>query len=118
MAGKLPPLLTVKEQANVRAALCYLRARLGTWAMVAKAVRSKRANLRRVLAGQRINGMRSLAGRIASAVGVPAQAVVTGAYPPPGTCPQCGRTPEKGTLDVHLVVVEHWPLLGDYVGGV
>ena len=63
MPRKLPPLLTAKEQAHVRTALCYLHTRIGSWAVLAKAIRSKRANLRRVRAGQRINGMRSLAAR-------------------------------------------------------
>jgi len=89
-----PPPLTVQEQAHVRAALHYLHARIGSWAVVAKAVRSKRANLRRLRAGHRIRGMRRLAGRIARLAGIHVQALLTGGYPPPGTCPHCGHPPD------------------------
>jgi hypothetical protein len=68
-------LLTAQEQAHVRAALYYLHARIGSWTVVAKAVRSKRANLRRLRAGHRIRGMRLLASRVACLVGVPAEPV-------------------------------------------
>jgi hypothetical protein len=88
-----PPLLTVQEEAHVRAALYYLHAQIGSWAVVAKALRSKRANLRRVRAGHRIRGMRRLAVRLARFGGVPVQALLSGGYPPPGTCPHCGRVP-------------------------
>lgn len=85
--------LTDSECGNLRTALVFLRAQTGSWAVVAKAVRSKRTNLRRVRAGRRINGMRSLAGRIARLGDVTVLAVLTGSYPPPGTCPHCGRSP-------------------------
>jgi hypothetical protein len=88
----LPSLLTDAEQAHVRSALYYLHAQIGSWAVVAKAVRSKRVNLRRVRAGHRINGMRGLAARIARIGGVTVQALLGGGYPPPGTCPHCGRS--------------------------
>jgi hypothetical protein len=88
---KPPPLLTAEEQARVRAALVFLRARMGTWAGVARCVRSKRANLRRVRAGQRINGMRGLARRLATAVGVSVGDVLAGRFPPAGTCCHCGN---------------------------
>lgn len=90
-------LLTVQEQAHVRAALYYLHARIGSWAVLAKAVRSKRANLRRLRAGHRIRGMRLLAVRLARISGVPVQALLSGGYPPPGTCPHCGHAPGKAT---------------------
>ncbi|HVZ88088.1 MAG TPA: hypothetical protein VHG72_14040 [Polyangia bacterium] len=95
MPRKPVPLLTAEEQAHVRAALFYLHAQIGSWAVLAKAVRSKRVNLRRVRAGHRINGMRGLATRLARLGGVSVQAVLTGSFPPPGTCVHCGhRTKE------------------------
>jgi hypothetical protein len=90
MPRKLSP-LTDTECGNLRAALVYLRAQTGSWAVVAKAVRSKRVNLRRVRAGQRINGMRSLAARVARLGGVRLEAVLAGNYQPPGTCRHWGR---------------------------
>lgn len=90
MPRKLP-LLTSEEQARVRAALMFLRARIGSWAVVAKHIRSKRANLRRVRAGQRISGMRGLARRVAAVGGVPVGDLLAGRYPPPGTCRHCGH---------------------------
>ena len=90
MRRPLPP-LTAMEQERVRVALVFLHARIGSWARVAKVVKSKRANLRRVRAGHRIRGMRALAGRVARVAGMDARAVLDGRFPPPGTCPHCGN---------------------------
>lgn len=95
---KSPPLLTVQEQANVRAALYYLHARIGSWAVVAKYLRSKRANLRRVRGGHRIRGMRGLARRLSALVGVPVVDILTGTAPPTGACCHCGRLPTRQQL--------------------
>jgi hypothetical protein len=89
--SKWPPPLNVKEQANVLAALHFLHAKIGSWARVAKIVKNKRSSLRRARAGQRIRGMRGLARRISAVVGVPVGDVLAGRFPPPGTCPHCGR---------------------------
>lgn len=88
-----PPPLTAEEQEHLRVALVFLHARIGTWAMVAKVVKSKRANLRRLRAGKRIRGMRQLAGRIARVVGADVRDVLTGRFLPPRTCSKCGRCP-------------------------
>lgn len=83
--------LTDLERGNLRAALVYLHAQIGSWATVAKAVRSKRANLRRLRTGQRIRGMRILATRVSRLAGVPVQAILAGRLLPKGTCPHCGH---------------------------
>jgi hypothetical protein len=87
---KNPPLLTAEEQAHVRAALHFLHARIGSWAMLAKILRSKRMNIRKIRRGQRINGMRGLARRISAVVGVPVGDLLTGRFLPTGMCPKCG----------------------------
>jgi len=86
-----PALLTETEQAHLRAALYYMRARIGSWAVLARAVRSKRISLLRIRRGLRIGGMRSLAGRLADVAGVPVADVLAGRLPPPGVCPHCGH---------------------------
>lgn len=86
-----PPPLTAEEQSHVRVALVFLHARIGSWARVAKVVRSKRANLRRVRAGHRIRGMRGLARRVSRVVGVDVRDVLTGRFLPTGTCRRCGH---------------------------
>jgi hypothetical protein len=81
--------LTKEEQANVRAALSFLRIRLGA-EQVAKAVRANRATVRRVLgAGQGVSA--SLAVRVARLASVGVDDVLTGTFPPAGTCPHCGH---------------------------
>jgi plasmid maintenance system antidote protein VapI len=83
--------LTAKEQANVRAALRFLRVRAGRLDTFAKALRYERATLRRVLAGS--DGVSpAMAFRVARMASVGVDDVLTGKYPPPGTCPHCGAT--------------------------
>jgi hypothetical protein len=81
--------LTDEEQENVRRALHYLHARIGAWIGTARAVRIKRATLRRVRAGQRVRLY--LARKVATIAGVSIEDLRAGQFPPPGTCPNCGR---------------------------
>ena len=83
--------LSEQEQANVRRAIRYLRARLGTWVAVARAVRIKRATVRRVRDGGRVRPY--VAGKVARAAAVQVEDLMAGRYPAAGTCPHCGRTP-------------------------
>jgi hypothetical protein len=76
--------LTPAEQANVRAAARFLRARMGCWANVAKALRVDKKTVR-------LAASPTTAFRIARLAGVGVDAVLTGAYPPPGACPHCGN---------------------------
>ena len=84
-----PRQLTLEEQAHVRTALHYLHARLGTWIATARAVRVKRATLRRVRAGERVKLY--LAQKVAALVAVSVSDLRAGRYLPAGACPHCGR---------------------------
>jgi hypothetical protein len=83
-----PRQLTPEEQAHVRTALHYLHARLGTWIATARAVRIKRATLRRVRAGSRVKLY--LAQKVAKLAAVPVDDLRSGKYPPAVTCHRCG----------------------------
>lgn len=82
--------LTTEEQAHVRAALRFLRARCGGWMPLAKAIRSTDRGLRKLMAGATVTA--SIAMRVARLADQPVSDVLGGAYPPVGTCPHCGQT--------------------------
>lgn len=83
---------TDREQAHVRAALNFIRARSGTWDVTAKALRFAAVSLRNVAAGRK-PATPALAVRIAKLANVGVDEVLTGRFPAPGTCPHCGRPP-------------------------
>jgi hypothetical protein len=87
------PPLSDQEQANVRRAIRYLRSRLGTWVAVARAVRIKRATVRRLRDGGRVRPY--VAGKVARVAAVSIKELTAGKYPPEGTCPHCGRASDK-----------------------
>lgn len=76
--------LTSKEAANVRAAARFLRARMGGWKNVAKALHVDPTTAYKASSP-------NLAFRLARLVGVGVDDILTGKYPPPGTCPHCGH---------------------------
>jgi hypothetical protein len=76
--------LTQAEVAHVRAAARFLRARMGGWVMVAKALRVSKKTAR-------LASTPTMALRIARIAGVGVDAVLAGEYPPAGTCPHCGQ---------------------------
>lgn len=87
--------LAPEEQANVRAALRFLRIKHGGSRKLApllgvlpRAVKNYASPKRAVVAG--------LAVRLAKLAGVPAEDILRGTWPPAGACPWCGR------LDQHL----------------
>jgi hypothetical protein len=82
--------LDAKEQANVRTALRFLRARCGRWAAVAKALRFGRTTVANAAGGD-IVASAALAVRVAKLAGVGVDDVLRGRFPPPGTCPHCGH---------------------------
>jgi hypothetical protein len=82
--------LTSDEQAHVRAALQFLRARCGGWEQVAKALRFKATTLGHVARSRKTASV-SLALRIARLASVGVDDVLTGRFPAPGTCPNCGH---------------------------
>lgn len=79
--------LTTKEQANVRAALTFVRARCGSAKLAAKALRVSLPTLR-------TSATPLIVFRIARFAGVGLDDVLSGKYPPPGVCPHCGRRKE------------------------
>lgn len=85
--------LTADEQANVRAAMRFMRKRSGGWAALAKALRCTDSVLVRVAGGKLVSA--GLAVRLARFAGVPVDDVLSGRFPVPGACPHCGRGPES-----------------------
>jgi len=82
--------LDQKEQAHVRAALRFMRTRLGTWQTVADGVKSTPATLQTVMRG-RDPVSASLAFRVARLAGVMVDDLLVGKFVPPGACPNCGH---------------------------
>ena len=76
--------LTATEQANARAALRFLHARLGRWETLAKALHSHKRSLRNPASA-------SMAVRVARLAGVGVDDLLAGRFPPPGMCPHCGH---------------------------
>jgi hypothetical protein len=83
-----PTSLTAAEQANVRAAIRFLRVRAGANTL-AKALRADRRGLLRVLHGSAVS--ESLAVRVAKFAKVGVDDVLAGRFPEPGVCPHCGH---------------------------
>jgi hypothetical protein len=83
--------LTPEEQANAKAALRALRVRHGTTCQLALALS---ANAKTVLYAVSTRGKPSagLALRAARLARVPLEDVLSGAWPPEGSCPHCGRS--------------------------
>jgi hypothetical protein len=81
--------LTAKEQANVRRALKFLRARIGTWEAVAAALNTKWSTLKTAKGTGTVSA--SMAFRVARVAGVTVDDVLTGRYAPDGVCPHCGE---------------------------
>lgn len=80
------PKLTVEEQTHTLAALRYLRGRVGTWRVLAKALGFEPSSLRNVRKGLKIPSV-AMAYRVSRLAGVPFDEVVAGKYPPVGACP-------------------------------
>ncbi len=91
--------LSDKEQAAVRAALRFLRARCGGWEPVSKVLRFNPTTLCNVVAGRTASA--SMAVRIARFAKVGVDDVLAGKFPPPGTCPYCGHSdgPDASRID-------------------
>ena len=81
--------LTADEQKNVRTAMRFLRARCGTWATVSKALRLHESTLCNVVGGRPVTPL--MAFRVARLAAVGVDDVLTGKFPPAGTCPHCGH---------------------------
>lgn len=80
--------LTKAEEENVLAAIHFLKVRLGTWKMLALALRTKRVTIRKVRGGKRVK--LTLAKRVARLAGISVDDLKSGYLVPPETCPHCG----------------------------
>jgi hypothetical protein len=88
-AERTAPELTAEEQRNARAALVFLRKRLGGWRKLAAALRCNFTTVR----GAGTQGRPLTAGlalRAARTAGVSVEDVLSGAWPPDGACAHCG----------------------------
>jgi hypothetical protein len=90
------PKLTAEEQAHTLAALRYLRGRVGTWRLLAKALGFELTTLRNVRKGLKAVSI-SMAYRVSRLVGVHFDDVTSGRYPVKGMCPHCGRSDRGAT---------------------
>jgi hypothetical protein len=90
--------LSLKEQANVRAALWMLRVKLGgrNWINVERALPFAHSTLVEIMA-ERAEVSTTLAFRVAKVLDVSLYHVLTGEALPPGTCRHCGRAQEEPT---------------------
>ena len=86
-----PDALTPDERANVRAALKFLRQRVGGWPALAKAMGIKNETLQQIAMRRSRGPTAGIALRAARVAGVCAEQVLRGAWPPEGACPVCGR---------------------------
>ena len=81
--------LTKQEQANVRRALKFLRARMGTWDSVYAALDTDSRAVRGMINGKEVTP--TVTFRVARIAGVGVDAVLTGQYAPANVCPHCGN---------------------------
>lgn len=81
--------LTKLEQAHVRAALRFLRARCGGWATLAKALHLGESTLGNVAGGHKA-ATPIIAFRVARFAKVGVDELLAGRFPEPGTCAHCG----------------------------
>jgi hypothetical protein len=81
--------LTPAEQENVRRALRFLAKRHGDTSKLAKAMAAHRETVQRPARGGVVSA--GIALRAAKIAGRPLEDLLSGAYPPEGACPHCGR---------------------------
>jgi hypothetical protein len=84
--------LTPKEQEHVRDALRFLRAKVGNWEILAKALRMTAPTLIHVNAERRTVSP-TLTFRIARLAKIGIDDLLAGKYPVEGACLNCGKEP-------------------------
>jgi transcriptional regulator with XRE-family HTH domain len=89
--------LTSTEAANVKVALLHLRAQHGCWREVARVMGCTKRALEKA-AETRRRPSPGLALHVARALGLPVEAMLTGARSEPGSCPMCGRASSRAQL--------------------
>jgi hypothetical protein len=82
--------LTEAEQENVRIAMRALRYRAGRWKLVAKALGFTPRGIRNVSSGAKAVSIKA-AFRVARMAQVSLEELLSGRFPPSGTCPKCGH---------------------------
>jgi transcriptional regulator with XRE-family HTH domain len=80
---------TLAEQASLRNALYFARAKMGSWRRLAQVLHYEDKHVSQIASGLR-NVTPTVALRVAKLLNVPVEALATGRFPPPGTCPRCG----------------------------
>lgn len=83
------PDLSAEEEFNVRAALRFLHFQCGGWKPLSKPLRYSHSALSKVMGGGRAVTA-NLVFRIAKLAKIGVDDILSGRYPPPGTCPNCG----------------------------
>lgn len=89
------PDLLPEEQANVKAAIRFLRCRVGSWLALETATGVKVKTLQ-WSSGKKTGVTAGVAIRVARAAGASIDDVLRGAWPPAGACPHCGQVTEGG----------------------
>ena len=92
---KKPGQLTPEETESVRVALEFLVERMGSAQAVAYRMGVDRTAVRRALKEKPKPGI-AMALEVARAAGTTVDAVLSGAFPPPGACPKCWVDPASG----------------------
>lgn len=87
------PDLSAEERDRVRAALAVLHVRFGTLPALASQMGLKAATVKYAV-NKRGGVSVGVALRTARAAGVPLESILSGAWPKPGMCPNCGRSAE------------------------
>jgi hypothetical protein len=82
--------LTPAEQANVRAAIRFLRVTVGGFAKLATAMGARCKTVENA-SGRRGKPSAGIALRVARVAGVAVEDVLAGRWPPSMACPHCGR---------------------------
>ena len=81
--------LAAQEQAHVRTAILFLRARCRGWEPLAKILNMKEPTVRHIGGGKPVSA--SVAFRVARFVKVGIDDLLAGKYPPANACPHCGH---------------------------
>lgn len=87
-------LLTAIEQRHVRSALRLLRARMGSWDALVRALRSTPKTIRKLMSDE-WPVTPEMAFRVARVASASIDDLLAGRFPPPGTCPHCGRSADE-----------------------
>ena len=92
--------LSEEEQDRVRAAIHYIRAIVGSWAVLARSLRFEESSLMHAARGRR-TVTPTMAFRVARLVRVTFDDLLAGKYPSPHACPRCGFDPRNKAPGFH-----------------